>query len=111
MEGTGGEQLTNTLLFRHHTMPIPTITSTGRIIAVTCILTDAITGIQEAPHNKMQVILTLQQLLLGKTPPVPIPIDPPVSPSPLPAFAPTTPTQLKDMDNKPIHMWDPQQFP
>jgi hypothetical protein len=111
MEGTGGEQLTDTFWFKHHAMPVPTITSTDRIVATTHLLTDAITSIQDAPPNKMQAILTLQQLLLGKTPPVPIPINPPASPSPLPTVATTTPTQLNNMDDEPIHMWDPQQLP
>jgi hypothetical protein len=82
-----------------------------RIVTATRILIDAITGVQEVAPNKMQAILTLRQLLLSKTPPVPVPVDPPASPSPSPIGAPTTPTQLEDMDDKPIHMWDPQQLP
>jgi hypothetical protein len=111
MEGTGGEQHTNTFRFKHHAMPIPTITSTDRIVAATHILTDAITGIQEAPPDKMQAILTLRQLPLGETPPVPVPIDPPASPSPSSTVAPTTLTQLDVMDDRSIHMWDPRQIP
>jgi hypothetical protein len=59
MEGTGGEQLTGTFCFKHHAMPVPTITSTDRIVAAACIFTDAISGIQEAPPNKMQAIISL----------------------------------------------------
>jgi hypothetical protein len=51
MVGTGGEQLTDTFRFKHHAMPVPTITPTDRIIAATRHLTDAIAGIQEAPPD------------------------------------------------------------
>ncbi len=89
MVGTGGERLTNTFHFKHHAMPIPTITPTDRIIAATRHLTDAIAGIQEAPPDKLQAILALCQLLLGKSPQVPIPTDPPSIPAHLRLTHPT----------------------
>jgi hypothetical protein len=111
MVDTGGERLTDTFHFKHHAMPVPTITPTGRIIAVTRHLTDAIAGIQEAPPDKLQAILTLHQLLLGKSPPVPIPIDPPSIPAPPEVDTSNMPLQLNDTDDKPIHMWDPSLVP
>jgi hypothetical protein len=80
MADTGGEQLTNKFCFNHHARPVPTITPMDRVIAATRHLTDDITGIQEAPPDKLQAILTLWQLLLGKSPLVPILIDPPIRP-------------------------------
>jgi hypothetical protein len=64
MEGTGGKRLTDTFHFKHHAMPIPTITPTNRIIAATRDLTAAILGIQEAPPNKLQAIATLHHTQL-----------------------------------------------
>jgi hypothetical protein len=111
MADTGGEQLTNTFRFKHHAMPIPTITPTDRIIAATRHLTDTIAGIQEAPPDEIQAILTLLQLLLGKSPPIPIPIDLPSVAAPPVVDTPNIPLQLNDTDNKPIHMWDPSLVP
>jgi hypothetical protein len=44
MEDTGSERLTDTFRFKHHAMPVPTITATDRIIAATRALTAAIKG-------------------------------------------------------------------
>jgi hypothetical protein len=111
MADTGGEQLTNKFCFKHHAMPVPTITPMDRIIAAIRHLTDAIPSVQEAPPDKLQAILTLCQLLLGKSPLDPIPIDPPSIPAPPVADTPNIPSQLDDMDNEPIHMWDPSLVP
>jgi hypothetical protein len=111
MADTGGEQLTNTFHFKHHAMPVPTITLTDRIIAATRHLTDAIAGIQEAPPDELQAILTLRQLLLGKSPLVPIPIDSPSVLAPPEVNTLDIPLQLDNKDNKPIHMWDPSLVP
>jgi hypothetical protein len=92
-------------------MPVPTITPTDRIIAATQHLTVAIASIQEAPPDKQQAILTLRQLLLGKSPPVPIPIDPPSISAPPEVNTPNIPSQLDDTDNELIHMWDPSLVP
>jgi hypothetical protein len=88
MEGTGGKQLANTFCFKHHNMPVPIITPMDRFIATTRQLTDAIAGVKEAPPNKLQAIATLCHILLGKLPPIPIPINPPPSSIPTPPIAP-----------------------
>jgi hypothetical protein len=85
MEGTGGERLTNTFHFKHHAMAVPVITPTNQIIAATQHLTAAISRVQESPPDKLRAIATLRHILLGQTPPVPVPIDtqPIQPPSPL----------------------------
>jgi hypothetical protein len=45
MEGTGGKRLTDTFRFKHQAMPVPSITSTDRIIAATHDLMAAILGV------------------------------------------------------------------
>ncbi len=99
MEGTGGRRLTDTFHFKHCAMPIPTITPTNRIITATRDLTAAILSIQEAPPNKLQAIATLHHILLGKVPPTPIPMDPPIAPVP--------PPLATAVDEEPIHIWNP----
>jgi hypothetical protein len=59
MADTGGKRITGTFRYCHHTIPIPTITATDRILHATARLTDAIAGMQEAPPDKMQAIQTL----------------------------------------------------
>jgi hypothetical protein len=104
MEDSGGKRLTNTFRFKHHTMPVPTITPTNRIIAATRDLTAAISGIQEAPPDKLQAITTLRYILLGKVPPTPVPINPP-------SIAPVPPPIAAAVDKEPIHIWDPNAHP
>jgi hypothetical protein len=100
MEGTGIKRLTNILHFKHHAMTVPIITPTNQIIAATRQLTAAISGVQESPPDKLQAIATLCHLLLGKTPPIPVPIDrQPIQP-PSPPF-------LNIIDKDPLHIWDP----
>jgi hypothetical protein len=111
MEGMGGEQLTDTFCFKHYAMPVPTVTPTDRIIAATRQLTVAITSIQEDPLEELQAIQTLKQLLLGKTPPFPVPVDPPAPPLQPTPIAPIAPIVLCELDDEPIHMWDPRQVP
>jgi hypothetical protein len=111
MAGTGGEQLTDTFCFKHHAMPVPTITPTDRINAATRHLTDAIAGVQEAPPDELQAILALCQLLLGKSSPVPILIEPPFIPAPPEVDTTNIPSQLDNTEDKPIHMWDPSLVP
>jgi hypothetical protein len=55
MANTGGKRNTNTFRFKHHTLTVPKITATNRIIDATTRLTDAIAGIQEAPPDKWKV--------------------------------------------------------
>ena len=104
MADTGAERLTDTFRYKHHAMPVPTITPTDRIIAATKHLTDALAGTQEAPLDELQAILSLRQILLGETPPTPVPIDPP------PAPKLSTPGSSHDLDDEPIHMWNPNQL-
>jgi hypothetical protein len=59
MVDTRAERLTDTFCYKHHAMPVPTITPTNRIIAATRHLTDALAGTQEAPPDKLQAILSL----------------------------------------------------
>jgi hypothetical protein len=100
MEGTGSERLTDTFRFKHHTMSVPTITPTDRIINATKHLTATVAGVQEAPPSKLEAIQNLRLLLLDEAPPLPIPINPlPVPPAPTPVH--------EDIDNGPIHIWDP----
>jgi hypothetical protein len=100
MEGTGGECLTDMFRFKHHSMPIPSITPTNQIIAVTHDLTAAILGVQEAPPDDLQAIATLCHLLLGEVPPTPVPINP----SPI---APVPPPITNTVNKEPVHVWDP----
>jgi hypothetical protein len=101
MANTGAERLTDTSRYKHHAMPVPTITPTDRIIAATRHLTNTLAGTQEAPQDELQAILSLCKILLGKTPPTPVPIDPP------PIAHHATPIPCADRDDKPIHMWNP----
>jgi hypothetical protein len=100
MEGTRGERLTDTFCFKHHAMPVPSITPTSRIIAATRALAAAITGVQELPPDKLHAIATLQHLLLSKSLPLPVPINPPL-------LAPPPPLAIKVIEEEPIHIWDP----
>jgi hypothetical protein len=49
MADTGGERITDTFRFNHHSIPVPKITATNRILDATARLTVAIEGVQEAP--------------------------------------------------------------
>jgi hypothetical protein len=100
MEGTGGKRLTDTLFFKHHAMAVPIITLTNQIIAATRHLTDAISGVQESPPDKLHAIAALHHILLGKTPPVSVPIDTqPIQP-PCLLF-------LDVIDKELVHIWNP----
>ncbi len=103
MADTRAERLTDTFRYKHHAMSVPTITPTDRIIAATKHLTDALAGTQEAPLDKLQAILSLRQILLSKAPPTPVPIDPP------PTTELSNPISNHDLDDEPIHMWNPNQ--
>jgi hypothetical protein len=100
MESTRGEHLTDTFRFKHHAIPVPSITPTNRIIAAMRALTAAITGVQELPPNKLQAIKKLRRLLLGKIPPFPAPID-------LPPLATPPPPPIEVIEEEPVHIWDP----
>jgi hypothetical protein len=99
MADTGGERITN-FQFKHHAIPVPEITATNRIIDATTRLTATIAGIQDAPPAKMEAILSLRTLLLGKIA---------LLPSPTPSILPTPPppTPLIDKD-KHVIIWNQQ---
>jgi hypothetical protein len=69
---TGGERTTGTFRFNQHSIPVPKITVTNRILNATACLTTAIEGVQEAPPDKLAAIQALRTLLLGEVPP-PVP--------------------------------------
>jgi hypothetical protein len=100
MEGTKGKCLTDTFRSKHNAMPVPSITPTNRIITATRALTAAITGVQELPPDKLQAIATLRHLLLGESPPLPVPIN-------SPPLAPPPPLAIKVIKEEPVHIWDP----
>jgi hypothetical protein len=100
MAYTVGKRITNKFQFKHHSIPVPEIIATNRIIDATTRLTTAIAGIQDAPPDKMEATQSLCKLLLGKVSPLPPPAQ-----SILPT--PHEPTPLFDVD-KPIIIWNPQ---
>jgi hypothetical protein len=100
MANTSSKRITDTFHFKHHTIPVPEINATDRIINVTTRLTATIAGIQDATPNEMEAILSLCTLLLGKVAPLP-----PPTPSILPTPPPLTPVVNKD---EPIVIWNPQ---
>ena len=69
MADTDGDHITNTFRFCHHTIPVPGITATDRILDATARLTAAIEGVQEAPPDELAAIQALRTLLLGEVPP------------------------------------------
>jgi len=96
MADTGRERITDTFRFCHHTIPVPTITATDRILHVTALLTTAIEGVQEAPPDKLAAIQALRTLLLGEVPPTE-PSTPQVR-APRPVH-----------DEEPVFIWSPDQ--
>jgi hypothetical protein len=89
MASTGGKRITNTFCFKQHAIPVPEITAT-HILDATTRLTAAITGIQDAPPNKMEAIPFLCALLLGEVAPLP---------SPTLSILPTPPPPTPVVDN------------
>jgi hypothetical protein len=100
MADMGGKRITDTFHFKHHTIPVPEITATDRIIDATTRLITAVAGIQDAPPNKMKAIQSLCTLLLGKVAPLP---------PPTPGILPTPPPPTLGVEeNEPIIIWNPQ---
>jgi len=94
MADTGGERITDTFSFNHHSIPVPKITATNRILDATTHLTAAIEGVQEAPPDELAAIQALRTLLLGEVPP------PEPTPAPVTAPRPT-------IDEEPVVIWSP----
>ena len=65
----GSERIMNTFRFCHHTIPVPTITATDRILHATACLTAAIEGVQEALPDKLAAIQALCTPVHGDVPP------------------------------------------
>ena len=96
MTDTSNEHITDTFQFYHHAIPVTTITATDRILHATAHLTAVITGVQEAPPDKLTAIQALRTLLLGKVPPAE-PTTPQVS-APHPFH-----------EEEPVFIWSPDQ--
>jgi len=98
MADTGGERITDTFCFCHHTIPVPvpSITATDRILDATARLTAAIEGVPEAPPNELTAIQALQTLLLGEVPPT--------SPTP-----PQVNALCPIIDEEPVVIWSPDE--
>ena len=62
---TGAVRLTDTFKFLHHTLPMPTVLDTDRIIKATQQLRLAIEGKQNTPVDKFGAIQHLQALITG----------------------------------------------
>ena len=92
MADTGGKRITHTFRFNYHSIPVPKITATDRILDTTARLTAAIKGVQEAPPDELAAIQALQTLLLGEVPP------PEPTPAPVTAPRPT-------IDEEPVVIW------
>ena len=65
---TGAVRVTDTFKFKHHALPTPSVTNTGRIVKATKDLTDAIKGNNKAPPDKLEAIENLKALIRGEPP-------------------------------------------
>ena len=76
---SGAVRLTDTFKFNHHTLPVPSITPTDRIVKATRDLRNAINGDNDAPPDELEAIANLRQLITGTRdvppPPPPLPIE------------------------------------
>ncbi len=95
MCNTCGERIPNSFYYKHHAIPVPEVTATDCIFKATHHLTVAIEGVKEAAPDKLQAIKSLPHILLGKKNPQQLR---PLSPTPL---------HDSDLDQEPIHKWDP----
>jgi len=94
MANSSGKRITHTFRFNYHSIPVPKITATDRILDTTTRRTAAIEGVQEAPPNELATIQALRTLLLGEVPP------PEPTPAPVTAPRPT-------IDEEPVVIWSP----
>jgi hypothetical protein len=96
MRDTGGEYIMDTFQYKHHAIPVLVVTATDHIPKATHQLNTAIEGIQEAAPDKLQAIMSLRHILLGKQ-------------KIIQQQCPLLPTPLNDstINEEPIHMWDP----
>ena len=99
---TGSVRLTDTWKFKHHSIKVPTITSTDRIVQATRQLTAAIQGTNNPPPDELEAIEHLRALIMATSSSQPLPAksvsaptETPASPSPIPpstAMPPHRPT-------------------
>ena len=92
---SGATRLTDTWKFKHHSLPIPSVSATDRIVKATQHLAKAIQGSNASPPDEMEAIEHLRALLSNNS--TPPPIDEPTSeesPPEIPSTPlPTVPTQ------------------
>eukprot|EP00970_Alexandrium_tamarense_P007123 scaffold1237_cov194-Alexandrium_tamarense.AAC.1 len=69
----GAVRTTDTFKFLHHTLPVPTVSSTDRIVKATKHLRQAIDDSTTTAPDELQAIENLRALLLGSPQPPPLP--------------------------------------
>eukprot|EP00956_Cyclotella_meneghiniana_P020333 scaffold35676_cov69-Cyclotella_meneghiniana.AAC.2 len=113
----GAVRITDTFKFLHHTLPVPTVSSTDRIVKATKQLNDAITGATPAAPDELEAIENLRALILGTAPPPPLP-EPqqqPHAPQPLTDAAPTVeanePLPILEPASPPVQTTSPHSHP
>jgi hypothetical protein len=95
IRNTGGERIMDMFRYKHHAIPVPVVTATDCTLEATHRLIMAIEEIQEAAPDELQAIESLRHILLSK--------KNPQQPRP----PPPTPLNDANIDEEPIHMWDP----
>ena len=78
---SGAVRLNDTWKFKHHSLTIPTITATDRIVKATQDLTAAIGGRNNSPWDKLEAIEDLRVLIYGSSAATPPPAPAPVAPA------------------------------
>ena len=78
---SGAVRLTNTWKFKHHSLTIPTITATNRIVKATQDLTTEIGGQKKPPPEKLEAIEDLRALIYRSSASTPPPAPAPVAPA------------------------------
>ena len=98
---SGAVRLTDTWKLKHHSLPIPTVTATDRIIKATQHLASTIQGVNDAPPDELAAIEQLRALISNNSTPVAptapptvqVPIEPPPAPTVDEQAIPTTEPQ------------------
>jgi hypothetical protein len=128
----GAVRITDTFKFLHHTLPVPKVSSTDRIVKATKHLRQAINDHTTTAPDELQAIEHLRALLLGNPQPLPLPeaVQPasPLQaeehasslqaeendlppPEPQPAQPPAQPVQTASPPVKPSHRHSPHAIP
>eukprot|EP01082_Thalassiosira_pseudonana_P004270 g3915.t1 g3915 contig14:1435-2889(-) len=121
---SGAVRITDTFKFLHHTLPVPQVSATDRIVKATKHLRQAINDNTTTALDELQAIEHLRALLLGRPQPPPLPEAPvqPASPPqaeeidlppPEPQIAqpPAQPVQTGSPPVKPSHRHSPHAIP